>query len=71
MGMMSDFRTGPDEVKTVQQQHEQGAQRHQAIFSIDMEDYQNLIRAYNVRTPLIPHRNDEEGTPVNAGAWYG
>jgi hypothetical protein len=62
---------GCAERRSVQEQHEKGAARHQAIFSLDYGTYQNLIRAFDIRKSLIPHRNDEEATQVNARGWYG
>lgn len=45
--------------------------KHQAIFSIDYGTWQDLVDAYKIKEPMIPHR-DEEHTPPTMGArgWY-
>jgi len=60
----------PSEPKTVSEQHERGAARHQAIFSLDYVTWKKLTKAFDIRTSLIAHRNDEQ-TTMNAQGWYG
>ncbi|KAF3044228.1 nuclear protein [Didymella keratinophila] len=58
----------PAEPRGVSEQRDQGAQKHQAVFSIDYPTWQMFIDAYGIRSPLIPHREQEEN---NGGArWY-
>lgn len=33
--------------------------KHQTVFSLDFETWENLIEVFDIREPLIPHRNDE------------
>ncbi|KAK0628619.1 Nse4 C-terminal-domain-containing protein [Bombardia bombarda] len=48
-----------------------GTTRHQAIMSIDMEIWHDLIDAFNIKESMIPHRKEEE-EPQGPGArgWY-
>ena len=58
----------PAKPRDVSEQRDQGAQKHQAVFSIDHPTWQMFIEAYGIRSPLIPHREQEEN---NGGAqWY-
>jgi hypothetical protein len=58
----------PAAPRGVSEQRNEGAQKHQAIFSIDHPTWQMFIDAYGMREPLIPHREQEEN---NSGAqWY-
>ncbi|KAF2648253.1 Nse4-domain-containing protein [Lophiostoma macrostomum CBS 122681] len=45
-------------------------QKHQAVFSLDWPTWKKLIKAFDIKEPLIPHRAVEESN-VNAGGWYG
>ena len=60
----------PSEPHTVQEQREKHVQKHQAVFSLDWPTWRKLIRAFDIKQPLIPHRVSEE-TTVLAGGWYG
>jgi hypothetical protein len=62
--------TGPHDPSTVSEQHEKGAARHQAIFSLDHHTWKTIIYAMDVERSIIPHRNDEDAGQVNAGGWY-
>ncbi|KAF1357694.1 Nse4-domain-containing protein [Lizonia empirigonia] len=58
----------PAAPRGVSEQQEQGAQKHQAIFSIDYPTWQTFTQAYDIKEPLIPHRVQED---ENGGSrWY-
>jgi len=59
-----------DQPRAVDEQHEAGASRHQAIFTLDYRTWQKLIVAMDIQSSLIPHRNDEAEQVTTAG-WYG
>ncbi|KAK4503251.1 hypothetical protein PRZ48_006679 [Zasmidium cellare] len=44
--------------------------RHQAVFSIDMPTWQGLVKAFDIREPMIPNREAEPATQVGARGWY-
>ncbi|EGE81646.1 hypothetical protein RJZ56_004701 [Blastomyces dermatitidis] len=48
--------------------------KHQTVFSLDFETWENLIEVFDIREPLIPHRIDEatesENTERTSG-WHG
>ncbi|KAK1147289.1 hypothetical protein N8T08_001366 [Aspergillus melleus] len=46
-----------------------GVQKHQAIFSLDFETWQDLIDAYSIKESIIPHRR-EEGSQATGQGWY-
>ncbi|KAF2126270.1 Nse4-domain-containing protein [Dothidotthia symphoricarpi CBS 119687] len=54
----------------VSEQREKNVQKNQAVFSINYANWQMFIDAFDIKEPLIPHRENED---VNAGpsGWYG
>lgn len=51
-------------------QNRHGAMRHQAIMSIDMDIWRDIIEAFNIREPMIPHREEEQAGGPGARGWY-
>ncbi|KAL9006357.1 MAG: hypothetical protein Q9188_000893 [Gyalolechia gomerana] len=47
-----------------------GAQKHQAVFHLDFEIWEDLIEAFDIRQSVIPHRASEEQPRVNSSGWY-
>ncbi|EOD46870.1 putative nuclear protein qri2 protein [Neofusicoccum parvum UCRNP2] len=60
----------PTESRGLNEQRAQNVSRHQAVFSIDYPMWQKFIEAFNIREPVIAHRNDEQPTQSVRG-WYG
>ncbi|KAL1839293.1 hypothetical protein VTJ49DRAFT_1656 [Mycothermus thermophilus] len=46
------------------------AMRHQAIMSIDMETWRDLIDAFDIKEPMIPTREEEVDRGPGARGWY-
>lgn len=67
----TDAITGPNEGNASESDRPTGTSRHQAIFSIDYETWQNLIVAYDITESIIPHRTEENIGVPNAHGWYG
>ena len=44
--------------------------RHQAIMSIDFATWRDLIDAFQITEPMIPHREEEESNGPGARGWY-
>ncbi|KAH7344350.1 Nse4 C-terminal-domain-containing protein [Pyrenochaeta sp. MPI-SDFR-AT-0127] len=59
----------PEEPHGLSDQREKNIQKHQAVFSIDYPTWQMFIDAFDIREPLIPHREQEEAH-VGSGGWY-
>jgi len=53
------------------EKRQKGSKKHQAVFSVDFEIWEKLIRAFDIREPLIEHRAEQQGTqnPGSRG-WY-
>lgn len=47
-----------------------GSTRHQAIMSIDMDTWKDLIKTFDIREPMIPHREEEDARGPGARGWY-
>lgn len=61
----------PAESRSLTEKRAQNVVRNQAVFSLDYGTWEKLVQAYNIVTPLIPHRDDTEGVQVAASGWYG
>jgi len=46
------------------------AMRHQAIMSIDMATWRDIIDAFNITQPMIPNREEEAQQGPGARGWY-
>ncbi|EME45398.1 hypothetical protein DOTSEDRAFT_170771 [Dothistroma septosporum NZE10] len=44
--------------------------KHQAVFSLDYGTWQDLAKAFNVKEPMIPHRDETEGQVIGDRGWY-
>ncbi|KAL8843351.1 MAG: hypothetical protein Q9170_000209 [Blastenia crenularia] len=47
-----------------------GAQKHQAVFHLDFDTWEDLIDAFDIKQSIIPHRQTEEQPRVNSSGWY-
>lgn len=45
--------------------------KHQAVLSIDMPMWRDLIKTFNIREPMIPHRQEASQKGPGAKGWYG
>ncbi|KAM3066574.1 hypothetical protein ACMFMG_002288 [Clarireedia jacksonii] len=44
--------------------------RHQAVLSLDMDEWEELIQLFDIREPMIDHREEQDNTRVGAKGWY-
>lgn len=49
---------------------EKGIQKHQIIFSLDFDIWQDLIDSFHIKESIIPHRNDEVYQQQSQRGWY-
>ncbi|KAL8815930.1 MAG: hypothetical protein Q9223_004988 [Gallowayella weberi] len=47
-----------------------GTQKHQAVFHLDFETWEDLVDAFDIKESIIPHRQSEDEPQVNASGWY-
>lgn len=47
-----------------------GTMKHQAVLSIDMPIWRELIKTYNIKEPMIEHRKEIETRGPGARGWY-
>jgi len=57
-----------DEEQTTSTKH--GAQRQQAVLTIDMKMWRDIIEAFDIKESLIPHRREETQQGPGARGWY-
>lgn len=46
-------------------------ERHQAVFHLDFEVWDDLIDAFDIKDSIIPHRRTGEEVQLGATGWYG
>ncbi|KAF7865181.1 hypothetical protein EAF04_006158 [Stromatinia cepivora] len=44
--------------------------RHQAVLSLDMHDWQELIELFDIKEPMIGHREEKDNSNIGAKGWY-
>jgi non-structural maintenance of chromosomes element 4 len=49
---------------------DRSVKRNQAFMSIDMGTWKDMIRAFGITEPLIPHRQEQVQHGISAGQWY-
>lgn len=49
---------------------EPDAAKWQAVIALDMETWEELIELYDIREPLIKHRQEENRTGEGSRGWY-
>ena len=48
---------------------EQNKQKHQAIFHLDFETWEDLITAFDINESIIPHREPDEEVRDGHSGW--
>lgn len=46
------------------------ASKHQAILSMDMETWRDIIDTFDLKEPMITHRQEATNTGPGARGWY-
>ncbi|KAL9080599.1 MAG: hypothetical protein Q9157_000654 [Trypethelium eluteriae] len=62
---------GYEEARTIEEQRANQVTKHQAVFAIDFDTWEQLIDVFQIREPLIPHRAEDHATQPTARGWYG
>jgi hypothetical protein len=44
--------------------------KHQAVLAIDMDYWEQLIDVFDIKEPMIRHREEEEHSNVGKKGWY-
>ena len=45
--------------------------KHQAVFHLDYETWEDIIETFDIKESIIPHRQSDEVAQVSASGWYG
>jgi hypothetical protein len=59
-----------NQVEDEREQRDSGAMRHQAVLSLDMAMWKEMIEIFEIKQPMIPHRKEEEHSSVGRTGWY-
>lgn len=68
--MLICLASGPAKPRSLEEQRKNNVSKHQAIFSLDYATWQDLVKAYGQREPMIAHRESEQQTQMGARGWY-
>lgn len=55
----------------LEERRDKQSSRHQAIFSLNFQTWRKLVQAFDIKEPLIPHRDEEHIAQVGNRGWYG
>ena len=45
-------------------------QKHQAIFHLDFETWEDIVETFEIKESVIPHRTPDPAAAVSATGWY-
>lgn len=57
--------------RSAQQIQDDNISKHQAVFHLDYETWEDIIEAFEIKESIIPHRQSDEVAQVSASGWYG
>ncbi|KAI9691507.1 MAG: nuclear protein [Bathelium mastoideum] len=60
-----------EEPRSLEEQREKQVTKHQAVFALDFDTWQQLIDVFQIREPIIPHRAEDQASQLTARGWYG
>lgn len=61
----------PSKAREMNERRALNVSRHQAVFSIDYPMWQKFIKAFDIRKPVIAHRNEGQQPTQSVRGWYG
>ena len=44
--------------------------KHQAVLALDMQQWEELIDLFDIKEPMIRHREEEDHSTVGKKGWY-
>jgi len=56
--------------EAMQEARERRTTKHQAVLGLDYSTWQQLVEAFEIEEPLVPHRDQEQSTQVGSRGWY-
>ena len=62
--------TGPCAAHTLEEQRAQNLSKHQAVLALDYATWRALVDAFEIREPMIPHREEEAPADIGQNGWY-
>ena len=57
--------------RSPQQIQDENNSKHQAVFHLDYETWEEIIDVFDIKESIIPHRQSDEVAQVSASGWYG
>jgi len=66
----ADRSTVPANATTLEDKRDKQISKHQAVLALDYSTWQQLIQAFDIQEPMIPHRDDEPAAQVGSKGWY-
>lgn len=69
--LTDDWNEDATTARSAKEVQEQNISKHQAIFHLDFETWEDIIETFDIKKSVIPDRRTEEEAPVGASGWYG
>ncbi|KAF2861566.1 hypothetical protein K470DRAFT_214745 [Piedraia hortae CBS 480.64] len=60
----------PTEAPSLEERRAKQMKRRQAVFALDYSTWQALVTAFDIREPMIPHREEDVEQRVGGRGWY-
>ena len=57
--------------RSKQEIQDQNISKHQAVFHLDFETWEDIIETFIIKKSIIPHRQSEEEAQVGPSGWFG
>ena len=64
------YNSDATDTHTAKQIQEENISKHQAVFHLDFETWEEIIDIYDIKESIIPHRQSDEEANVGASGWY-
>ncbi|KAM0795361.1 Nse4 C-terminal-domain-containing protein [Usnea florida] len=56
--------------RTTKEIQKDNPSRHQAVFHLDYETWEDIIETFEIKQSIIPHRQSDEVAQISASGWY-
>jgi hypothetical protein len=66
-----DRNEDPTTAGSAKEVQEKNISKHQAIFHLDFETWDDIVETFDIKKSIIPHRQTEEEAQIGASGWYG
>lgn len=66
----SEVEEKDDDDEEEEEPEKEPPKKHQAVMSLDMGVWKEMIEIFDIKEPMIKHRKEEEHSSVGKRGWY-